>query len=195
MEHLFGVLGIVRSVAKCFNPFGHIVHCYQNIFCISRLWEWSHEVYPPDIKQLHLEVVHERHCIPYVDASMFLASSTSSDKFFCILVHRWPEESALPDLGMCTECSVVSSIGRCMISFYDLCGFNIWDTSPQQPIGTDSVEVRVIPQVGTTEMLEFSFVLPWCNISCNHIVDNICIPRIRVRNLEESVVPKIIVNG
>ena len=81
-----------------------------------------------------------------------------------------------------------------MTSFYDLCGFNSWDTSPQQPIGTDSVEVRVVPQVGTAEMLEFSFVLPWCNISYNHIVDDICIPRIRVRNLEESVVPKIIVN-
>src|SRR6185312_1579302 len=126
LEHFFGVLGIVRSAGKCFDPHGYIVHCYQNVFSISRLWEWSHEVYPPDIKQLHLEVVHERHCIPYVDASMFLASSTSSDKFFCILAHHWPEESALPDLGMCTECSVVSSIGRRMTSFYDFCGFNHW---------------------------------------------------------------------
>jgi hypothetical protein len=48
---------------------------------------------------------------PSVDVSMFLASDTSSDKLFYILVHHWPEESTLLDLGMCTKYSIVSSIG------------------------------------------------------------------------------------
>jgi hypothetical protein len=77
-----------------------------------------------------LEVVHEWHCIPSIDVFMLLASDTSYDKLFCILIHHWLEESALPDLGMCTEWSIVSSIGWCMTSIYDLCGFNHWDTSP-----------------------------------------------------------------
>jgi hypothetical protein len=136
-----------------------------------------------------LKVVHQWHCIPSIDVSMLLASDASSNKLFCILVHRWSEESAMPDLGVCTECSIVSSIGWCMTSLYDLCGFNHWDTSSWQVISADSIEVRVIPQVGTTLMLEFSPILPWCNISCNYIVHNICIPRVQVRYFEECVIP------
>ena len=73
------------------------------LFSVSRLWEWSHVVNPLDIKQLHLEVIREWHCIPSIDVSMFLASGTLSDKLLCILIHRWPEESALPDLSIYTE--------------------------------------------------------------------------------------------
>ena len=79
----FGVLGVSGPTWQCFYPLGHIVHRHQDVFCISRLWEWSHEIDPPNVKQLHLEVVHEWHCILSVDVSMLLASDTSSNKLFC----------------------------------------------------------------------------------------------------------------
>ena len=83
-------------------------------------WEWSHEVNAPYVEYLYLQVVVEGHCIAISDATLQLAFPTSSDEFFGVFVHRWPEESALPDFGLSAECSIVTSISGRMALFNDL---------------------------------------------------------------------------
>ena len=54
------------------------------------------------------------------DPSLPLAALASFDKLLGVFIYCWPEESTLPDLGLCAECTVVSTIGRRVASLYNL---------------------------------------------------------------------------
>ena len=78
---------------------------------------------------------------------MELALLTPSDEHLGVLVHRWPEESALPNFGLSAECSVVASIRSCMVLCDDLYTLRRGHAPSQQAIGTYPVEVRIVPKV------------------------------------------------
>jgi hypothetical protein len=62
---------------------------------------------------------------------MPLTWSTSSDEFSYVFIHCWPKESALPNLCMCAECPIISSIWWWMASFNDFYSFLNRYTSPE----------------------------------------------------------------
>ena len=80
---------------------------------------------------------------------MLLASSASSNEVFGVLVHGWPKESTLPDLGLSM---VYTSVPHKVLTTFlnDSYSFGCGYTSSQQAISTNSVEVRIIPQVVST---------------------------------------------
>jgi hypothetical protein len=82
--------------------------------------EWPHEVNAPHIKYFYLKVVVEGHCIARHDAALQLTFLTPLDEFFGVFVHRWLEESALPEFGLSAGCSIVASVWSCMAFFNDL---------------------------------------------------------------------------
>ena len=139
VEHSLGMFWIGSSTWYCFYPFGYIVHDHQDVLAILGLGDRPHEINPPRIKEFYLEIVHERHRISRVDVPLFLASVASSDKRPCIFIHRWPEKATLLDLGICPECSIMSSIWWGMTSLHNLGSLIHRDTSSQQSIGTNSV--------------------------------------------------------
>jgi len=104
-------------------------------------WTWGTAPWnqSPHIKEFYLEIVHERHCISWVDVPLFLTSVASPNKFLCIFIHCWPEKATLPDLGICLECSIMSSIWWGMTSLHNLGSLIHRDTSSQQSIGANSV--------------------------------------------------------
>jgi hypothetical protein len=65
-----------------------------------------------------LKVVVEGHWIASCDVSLKLALPTPSDEFLGVLIHRRPEESTLPDFGLCAEYSVVAFVW-CRVTFLD----------------------------------------------------------------------------
>jgi hypothetical protein len=52
-----------------------------------------------------------------------------------------------------------------------------------------SKEVWIIPYVETTLIDELSFI-SWWYISCNHKIDNICIPGVRFGDMKEHIIPE-----
>jgi hypothetical protein len=60
-----------------------------------------------------------------------LASMASPNKLLCIFIHRWLEIATLPDLGVCPECSIMSSIWWGMTSLHNLGSLSHRDTSSQ----------------------------------------------------------------
>jgi hypothetical protein len=80
------------------------------------LWEWSHEVNAPYFKYFYLKVVVEGHCIPSCDVPLILALPAPPNEFFGVVIHGWPVESTLPDLGLCAEHSIMASIW-CRMTF------------------------------------------------------------------------------
>jgi hypothetical protein len=68
------------STSKSFYPLGDIVDCYQDVLAAFRVWEWSHEIDTPDIKDVDLEVRSQRHCISCIDIPMLLTSTAASNK-------------------------------------------------------------------------------------------------------------------
>ena len=92
----------------------------EDVLAILGLLEWPHEVNAPHIKYFYLKIVVEGHCITRGDAFLYLAFSTPLYEFFGVFIHRWPEESALPDFGLSAECSIVAPIWGCMALFDDL---------------------------------------------------------------------------
>ena len=95
------------------------------------LLEWPHEVNALDIKDLHLQVIVEGHCIASSDATLQLAFSTPSDEFLGVFVHLRLDESTLPDFGLCAEYSIMASVRCYMALLDDLQAFHRWYTSPQ----------------------------------------------------------------
>jgi len=90
------------------------------------------------------------------DATLQLAFPTPLDGFFGVFVHRWPDEPALPNLGLSVEYSVVglsveysvvASVWSCMALFDDLYTLHHRHAPSQQAIGTYPIEVRVVPKV------------------------------------------------
>ena len=111
-KHLDRALVIRSSTWQGLNPLGNIINCHQDVLIIAGFWKWSHEINSPDIEELDLEIGCQGHGIFCVDVAVLLTCSTSSDKIFGVLIHGWPEKSALPDLCMCpAECSIMTSIG------------------------------------------------------------------------------------
>jgi hypothetical protein len=81
---------------QCFYPLWHVVDGDQDVFAMLRLQEWSHEVNPPNVEQLHLKIEVEGHFITWGDASLHLAPPTPLDELVGILIHWWPVEPTLP---------------------------------------------------------------------------------------------------
>jgi hypothetical protein len=52
-----------------------------------------------------------------------LTWSTSSDEFSRVFVNCWPKESTLPNLCMCAECPIMSSIWWWVASLNNLYSF------------------------------------------------------------------------
>jgi hypothetical protein len=80
--------------------------------------EWSHEVNAPHIKYFYLKVIVEGHCVASGDASLKLALLAPLDELLGVLVHCWPEESTLPDFGLCAKYSIVASV-RSRVTFFN----------------------------------------------------------------------------
>ena len=131
VEHSLGMFWIGSSTWQCFYPFGYIVHDHQNVLTVLGLRKWPHEINPPHFKEFYLEIIHERHRISRVDVPLFLTSVASPDNLLCIFIHRWLEKATLPDLGICPECSIMSSIWWGLTSLHDLCSLSHRDTSSQ----------------------------------------------------------------
>ena len=104
---------------------------------------------------------------------MVLASSAFSDEVFGVLVHGWPKESALPDLGLSMVYTIVSPMWCRMTFLNNSHSFSCGYTSSQQAISTNSVEVRIIPQVASTFVDQLLLIFPCWYISCNHKIHNI----------------------
>src|SRR6185312_15754340 len=92
---------------------------------------------------------------------MLLASSASLNEVFGVLVHGWPKESTLPDLGLSTVYTIVSTIRCCMTFLNDSHSFRCGYTSSQHAINTNSIEVRIIPQVTSTFVDQLLLVFSW----------------------------------
>jgi hypothetical protein len=74
-------------------------------------------------------------------------------------------------------------------SFNDLDAFFYRYTPSEQAVRADSKEVRFIPYMEMTFIDELPFVFPWWYITCNHKIDNICVPGVGFCDFEEHVVP------
>jgi hypothetical protein len=118
MEHSPCMFGVSSSAWHCLYLLGYVVDDDQDVLIVLGLLERSHKVNAPHIKYFYLKVVMKRHCIASCDVSLKLALSTPPDKFLSVLIHRRPEESTLPDFGLCVEYSVVASVW-CRVTFID----------------------------------------------------------------------------
>jgi hypothetical protein len=64
----------------------------------------------PRLKELDLKVGCQWHGISGIDVSVPLIGVAPSYEIFCVFILGWPEKSALPDLCMCAESSIMTSI-------------------------------------------------------------------------------------
>jgi hypothetical protein len=80
-------------------------------------------------------------------------------------------------------------------SLDDLDAFFCWYTPSKQAIGANSEEIRLIPYMEMAFIDELPFILPWWYITCNHKIDNICVPGVGFCDLKEHVVPQRIIDG
>ena len=119
IKHLPCMLGVSSSTCQCFHPFRYVVDGDKDVLADMGLLEWPHEVNTQDIEYLHMQVVMEGHGIASSDATLELTLLTPSNEFFGVFVHRWPEEPALPDFGLCAEYSIMSSV-RCCLAILDV---------------------------------------------------------------------------
>jgi hypothetical protein len=104
------MLGISSSAWHCFYPLGYVVDGNQDVLTVLGLLEWSHEVNAPHIKYFYLKVIVEGHCIASYDVSLKLALLTPSNEFLGVFIHDQPEESTLPDFGLCVKYFIVTSV-------------------------------------------------------------------------------------
>ncbi|KAF5795276.1 hypothetical protein HanXRQr2_Chr08g0337741 [Helianthus annuus] len=56
------------------NPFGHIIHCHQDVKISNRIREWAHKVNSPYVEDIDNEDWLHGHLIPLRNATHLLAS-------------------------------------------------------------------------------------------------------------------------
>ena len=132
------------------TPLRYMVDGDKDVLAILGLLKRSHIVNAPDIEYLHLQVVVEGHCIASSDATLQLVFPTPLDEFFGVFIHRRPEESILPDFGLCAECPIMASVWCCMAFLNNLHAFHHRHAPPQHAIRAYPVQVWVIPKVTST---------------------------------------------
>ena len=122
----------------------------------------------------------EGHFIASSDVALKLTLPASSDEVLRVLIHRRPEESALPDFGLSAEGSIVASVWCRVALFDDFLSFGCWYTPPQKPVGTDPIQVWVIPKVSAALNLQLLPAFAWWYVTRDHVVDDGGVPRVQV---------------